>query len=131
MPVKQQTSLAARESSKKDEKEEEEDPVYVMVVKEGDKTYRLRSDELGPADRLACRQQTGLSLQEVMSRFDTDSVLFILWLARRKSGEPNLAFQQVISKYPTDSSLSKLDFHVEDKEGNEVEVEDDPLVAGG
>lgn len=127
MPTKQQTSLAARETAKTEEVEE---PVYVMVVKEGDKTYRLRSDELGPADRLACRQQTGLSLQEVMSRFDTDSPLFVLWFARRKSGEPNLTFANVLSKYPTDSSLSNIAFHVEDKEGNEVEVEDDPLVAG-
>lgn len=127
MPPKPQTTLAAREANKT---EEEPDPVYTMVVEEGDKTYRLKSDELGPADRLACRQQTGLSLQEVMTRFDTDSVLFILWLARRKSGEPNLGFQQVLSKYPTDTSLSKIGFHVEDKEGNEVEVEDDPLVAG-
>jgi hypothetical protein len=128
MPAKQQTTLAARQKATPDE---EETPVYVMVVKEGDKTYRLKSDELGPADRLACRQQTGLSLQEVMSRFDTDSVLFVLWLARRKSGEPNLAFNQVLSKYPTDASLGKIDFHVEDRDGNEVEVDEDPLVATG
>ena len=127
MPAKQKTSLAARETS---EPEEEEVQVYIMIVTEGEKTYRLRSDELGPADRLACRQQTGLSLSEVMGRQDTDTPLFILWLARRKSGEPNLAFQQVLKKYPTDAMVNKLDFKVEDEEGNEVEVEDDPLAVG-
>ncbi len=122
MPVKQRTTLAEREVNTP-----EEDPVYVMVVKERDKTYKLRSDELGPADRLACRQQTGLSLQEVMARQDTDTPLFILWLARRKSGEPNLPFQKVLDKYPTDKLVNTLDFKIEDLDGNEVEVDDDPL----
>jgi len=126
MPAKPATSLAAREKGKADE---EEAPVYVMVVQEGDKTYKLHSDQLGPADRLACRQQTGLSLQEVISRQDTDTPVFILWLARRKSGEPNLNFQQVLAKFPTDKLVNKLDFRIEDQEGNEVEVDDDPLVA--
>lgn len=130
MPAKQRTTLAERETNKS---EPEEDSVYVMVVKEGDRTYKLRTDEMGPADRLACRQQTGLSLREVMAREDTDTPLFILWLARRKSGEPNLPFQKVLDKYPTDKLVEKhLDFHIEDLEGNEVAVgDDDPLPEGG
>jgi hypothetical protein len=127
MPPKSQTTLAAREQNKV---EEEDERVVVMIVVDGDKEHRLRSDELGPADRLACRQQTGLSLQEVLSRFDTDTPLFIMWLARRKRGEPNLAFQQILSKFPTDRSIGKLDFRMEDSEGKEI-GDDDPLVAGG
>lgn len=125
MPAKTKTTLTARE--KVSAPEVQDAPVYVMCVEENGKTFKLRNDELGPADRTVMRQETGLSLNEVLSRFDTDSPLYILWLARRKSGEPNLRFAQVIKNYKNDRDLERLNFRIEDLDGNEVDVDDDPL----
>jgi len=99
----------------------------VITVIEDGKTYRLRSDELGPADDLACRQQIGYPSGHFLENFGGDSVLVVLWLARRKQGEPNLPFQKVLEKYPTYKAMEALDFEVETKTRKQTQDEVDPL----
>lgn len=99
----------------------------VITVIEDGKTYRLRSDELGPADDLACRQQIGYPAGHFLENFGGDSVLVVLWLARRKQGEPNLPFQKVLEKYPTYAAMEALDFEVETKTRKQTQDEVDPL----
>jgi hypothetical protein len=105
-----------------------------LIVKDGDKEYRLHTDDFGPADTMACRQQTGLPVEHYMTNIGLDSMIVIIWVARRNSGEPNLAFQKVLSKYGTTEAVNALEFEIEyddDEEpeaGKEKKDKDGPLV---
>lgn len=107
-------------------KEEGEEQKHVTItITDGDKSYRLRSDELGPGDDLVARQQTGYPVGHFLENFSSDSMVVVIWMARRKSGEPNLGFQNVMSKYPTYASFSKLDAEiVYDGEGEDDDSDD-------
>lgn len=104
-------------SNKKNEPQEQ-----VVSIKDGDKTYRLSTDDLGPADDLVARQQTGFPVSHFMDTFGADAFVVFIWMARRKSGEPNLTFNEVIKKYPNYSALNSLE-----AEWEEQEADSDPL----
>lgn len=109
------------------EQKAEEQETYTVVITDGDKTYRLNTDSLGPADDLIARQQTGFPVSQFIQTGGNDSLVAMIWMARRKAGEPNLAFQQVLKHYPTNSSLNALEVKFEDSKGEEI----DPLAASG
>lgn len=106
--------------------EEEEVMAGTLVVTDGDRAYRLRSDEYGPADTMACRQQTGLPVEHFLNTPGLDTALVIIWLSRRIHGEPNLAFQSVLKKYKDQSRLRNLKWDIE-WDGDDDDGDDDPL----
>lgn len=115
MPPKDKTEKAKQSASEK--------PNHLQItITEDGKQYRLRSDELGPADDLACRQATGYPVGHFLDNFSSDSYVVVIWVARRKHGEPNLPFGKVLDAYPTYAAFSDLDVDV--KYDNE---EPDPL----
>jgi|SRR5690606_40488046 hypothetical protein len=90
-----------------------DEKVTISIKDENGRQYRLSSDELGPADDLVCRQQLGFPAAHFLEHFSGDSLLVVMWLARRKTGEPNLPFQKVLSKYSTYQALNSLEVEVE------------------
>jgi hypothetical protein len=100
----------------------------VITITDGDRKYKLASDELGPADDLASRQATGYPVGHFLETFSSDSMVVVIWMARRKTGEPNLAFQSVMADYPTYAAFKdlKADYVTPDDE-DAPEVEADPL----
>ena len=106
----------------KNQNKEAESQDQVVTIKDGDKTYRLSTDDLGPADDLVARQQTGFPVSHFMDTFGADAFVVFIWMARRKSGEPNLTFNEVIKKYPTYKALNSLEAEWEGEE-----VDSDPL----
>lgn len=99
-----------------------------ITIKDGDKTYNLSSDELGPGDDLVCRQQTGFPVTHFFDPFAGDSMTVVIWMARRKSGEPNLGYQAVLADYPTYKSLEGLEAEFDEVEDVKKKAADeDPL----
>lgn len=68
-----------------------------------DVTWRVDLDELGPADDLICRKATGFPVSAFLNTSSTgisaDLVVVLVWLARRKAGEPRLLFHTVAAQY--------------------------------
>ncbi len=103
--------------------------VTVITITDGTKKYELRSDELGPADDLVSRQQTGYPVAHFLEKFSSDSMVVVIWMARRKSGEPNLLFQSVLNQFPTYADLNALDAQVEYDDGEDED--ESPLPEDG
>lgn len=62
--------------------------------------YRLTFEECTALDAKECRKQTGLSLRDIFGAAsggspDLDSIAALVWLARVKGGESDLAFDDV------------------------------------
>ena len=120
MPAKEKKIGAAVET-------EEEVDKATLIVKDGDKEYRVHSDDFGPADTMVCRQQTGLPVEHYLTDIGADTMLIVIWMARRKSGEPNLPFANVMKRYKTNADMNKLEFDIKyDSDGDGQAV--DPLV---
>ena len=90
-----------------------DDAVTIVIKDKEGRTYRLRSDELGPADDLVCRQQTGFPTSHFLENFSGDTLLVVIWLARRKAGEANLPFQKILARYPSNKDLEALEVDIE------------------
>lgn len=100
----------------------------------GGESWILHTSDLGPQDDLMARKETGLPVTPFFGedRFGMDSLLVMLWVARRKAGEQNLRFQQVIDQYPTYESINAAGLEVEAIEDvQDAEVDADPLVSDG
>lgn len=115
---------------KKTKAEESQTPVITLreTIKDGDretvKTYRLDSNDLGPADDLISRQQTGFPVSTFMDNFGADAFVVFIWMARRKSGEPNLQYSEVVKKYPNYAALNAIEA---DWDGADEGADEDPL----
>ena len=96
----------------------------VITITDGSKRYVLRSSELGPGDDLVSRQQTGYPVGHFLETFSSDSMVVVIWMARRKSGEPNLSFQAVLADYPTYDDFEGLEADFEEVSAKEEEAED-------
>lgn len=110
-------------ATKADKAAETEAQVITIRDTKAEKSYRLSTDDLGPADDLMARQQTGFPVSHFMDTFGADAFVVFIWMARRKSGEPNLSFHEVIKKYPTYKDLNSLEAEWEGEDQEEV----DPL----
>jgi len=97
-----------------------------MIIVCGDKEYSLDPRDLGPADDLESRRQTGFPVSPFFEseRFGSDSLLVLYWTARRKNGEGSLRFDEVLKMFPTMSSIEEAGFEIKSVD---EEVEDDPL----
>lgn len=98
-----------------------------MRITLGSRTVTLHLADLGPADDLVARKETGLPVTPFFAedRFGMDSLLIVFWMARRKSGEPNLRFQAVLDEFPSYNSISESGFNLEALEAANSEEEDD------
>ena len=96
-----------------------------LIVKCGDKEYRLNPVDIGPRDDLMCRRETGFPVSPFFDseRFGTDSLLIIFWVARVKSGEKTLRFEDVLAQFPNMTSIEEAGFEIVAEE----EDEEDPL----
>lgn len=69
--------------------------------------------QLGPGDDLECRRQTGwpfsgfVSLLRKDGHAGFDVVATVLWMARRKNGEPDLTLEQAFEEAGSIEQLSK------------------------
>jgi hypothetical protein len=89
-----------------------------------DKTYTLHMSDLGPRDDLEARKETGIAVMPFFhaERFASDAVLMVLWMARRKSGEPDLRYTQVLDEFPNWSDLEGVELaEVTDEEDDSPE----------
>lgn len=86
--------------------------------------WTLHLSDLGPADDLVARKETGLPVTPFIQedRFGMDSLLVLYWTVRRKNGEPTLRFSEVLEEFPSYESIGDANFNVEALE----EVQDDP-----
>ena|SRR5690554_5392550 len=114
---------------KQQQEQEEATQRTALNLSVGDKTYTLHMDDLGPHDDLLARKQTGLPVTPFFEdeRFGTDSMMMLLWIARRKDGEPNLRYDEVIKEYPNMKAIQEANFRIEAEE--QVEVEDETPLA--
>ena len=119
-------SLAPRVGSTPNAKANQEVKRVGMVIVCGDKEYTLHPADLGPADDLAARRETGFPVSPFFEqeRFGSDSLLVLYWTARRKSGEPGLRFAEVLEMFPNMQAIEDAKFEIK---AIEEESEDDPL----
>lgn len=113
-----------------------------MTLKWRGRTLTFTEDDIGPGDDFICRAQTrewfrdqgldheGYSVTELVSQLrkgghpGTDVVLTVLWVARRKNGEPSLSFAQAIADAGSVKQLlAELDL---DPRAGDVPGEDEP-----
>lgn len=102
----------------------------VAVVTLAGEEYRLHLADIGPEDNRISRKQTGFPISRFFEDFDSDSILAIVWMARRKAGETNLHYRQLEAQYSTTESITEAgwDFDVIEDGAIDVEVVDgDPL----
>ncbi len=99
-----------------------------MHISKGEETWTLNVDDLGPADDILSRKATGLPVTPFFEedKFGADSLLILLWFARRKSGEPTLQWQAVLDEYPTYGAIADAEFDIK---ADEEADEDDPLAS--
>lgn len=76
-----------------------DDRTVVALMVDG-KRYEICFEDCTALDAKDCRRQTGLSLSQIFGSAadaepDLDSVAALVWLARRKAGERELAFDRV------------------------------------
>jgi hypothetical protein len=87
-----------------------------VTLKWRGRTLTFTDDDIGPADDFICRAQTrewfremgmdhdGYTVTELVAQLQkgghpgTDVVLTMLWVARRKNGEPSLSFAQAMAE---------------------------------
>jgi hypothetical protein len=102
---------------------EQQDQIITITV-DGTE-YRLNLADLGAPDTVAVRQATGHPLRWWQAQFadggsdaDIDAIAVYVWLSRRRSGEPRLAFVDVLETLDYASKL-EVDF------GGSTDPEDD------
>ena len=103
-------------------------------------TLTLRVGDLGPADRMACRAETAsafgtsIPLGEFLGDgFESDSIVVLWWLARRKNGARRLKLATVLADFPSDLDLGDrvVVEPLGDTPAEDDEDEDDPLPSAG
>jgi len=101
----------------------------VLSITYDDKTFILAWQNLPIGERLACRKATGMPYETFTSSpggdgsvtIGEDSLCVLLWLARRASGEPILAFDEVADEWdPT--KLGDIEVEAPDEAGDDPEV---------
>lgn len=92
--------------------------------------WTLHMSDLGPNDDIMARKATGLPVTPYFmdDRFGMDSLLVIMWIARRKSGEPNLRWDDVVNEFPTYESIGTAGISIEAVEdGPQDAVQDEEV----
>jgi hypothetical protein len=87
-------------------------------------THMLHAADLGPADDRIARAQTGFPVSYYFNqeRFGADSVLVLLWTARRKAGEADLRYDEVEKEFPTYADFEALEIEeITDEEDDSPE----------
>jgi hypothetical protein len=103
-------------------KREEAKRATLRIALKGE-TRELHMSDLGPGDDRVSRAQTGFPVMPYFNgeRFGADSILVLWWMARRKSGEPDLRYAEVEAEFPS----------YDDLEGVEIEeVSEEPSPEG-
>lgn len=108
-----------------------------LKIKCDDGEWTLHMSDLGPRDDIEARKATGLPVTPYFNdeRFGMDSLLIIMWIARRKAGEPRLRFDDVMDEFPTYESLTEKHVEIEavELDGDDTDddgVDFDPLPSG-
>lgn len=95
----------------------------------------LRLGDLGPADRMACRAETGIPLGDFLGEaFESDSIVILWWLARRKHGAPRLKLANVLADFSSDLDLAErvsIEPLGDDTATEEDDDSGDPLPSAG
>jgi hypothetical protein len=96
------------------------------------RTLQLHFRDLGPADDVVSRAEAGVPISGVELNIATgkdlmglDRILVMWWMARRKSGEPNLHYHEVVAEFPTYEDIAEGVFTYEtedDGEGDDPEA---------
>lgn len=105
-------------------------------------TLTLRIGDLGPADRMACRAETAavfgtsIPLGDFLGEaFESDSIVVLWWLARRKNGARRLKLGNVLADFPSDLDLGdrvSIEPLGDDTPGADDDEDlDDPLPSAG
>lgn len=91
-----------------------------MQISVNGKEYVIDFAALGPGDDLESRRQTGIPVTPFFDEktIASDSMVILIWMARRKNGEPGLRFDRVLEEFPTYEHLAAANPKV-------VVVEDD------
>jgi hypothetical protein len=87
-------------------------------------TRTLHMSDLGPRDDLEARKETGIAVMPFFhgERFGGDAILIIWWMARRKSGEPDLRYSQVLDEFPSWNDLEGVEIEeITDEEDDSPE----------
>lgn len=106
----------------------------VAVISLAGDERRLHLADIGPEDNRICRRQTGFPIRRFFDDFDTDSILAIYWMARRKDGD-RIAYAQIEAQYPTTQAIEEAGWSFDIIEDGAIDAEvvddDDPLPSAG
>lgn len=105
----------------------EEQRRSAIKISTGDgREWTLHMADLGPNDDIIARKATGLPVTPYFmeERFGMDSLLVIMWIARRKSGEPNLRWDDVVAEFPSYESIGDANIEIEAVEDGDAPNEE-------
>jgi hypothetical protein len=95
-----------------------------LRIKLNGTTHVLHASDLGPADDRIARRETGFPVSYYFNqeKFGADSLLVLLWTARRKAGEADLLYAEVEKEFPTYADLDGVEVEeVTDEEDDSPE----------
>jgi len=102
-----------------------------LQIRFDSETYLLHIDDIGPEDDRIARREIGHPITPLIDEgyeFGADSILDLVWLARRKAGETNLRYGALVQQYPSIRAIAAAEPEISAIEEDDGEVDGgDPL----
>lgn len=92
------------------EKKKEPERKGFVITWQGVGQWTFHTADLGPRDHMAVRKETGMPFRWFIQsdHHDIDSLGVMIWMARRKNGEPGLLLDDVFDQLGSDEDFNRL-----------------------